>query len=478
MVGIVRIGAYLPKLRLSRKAITRANAWLAPGLVSKGRGVRTMAFWDEDAVTMAVESARDLLAGGGIDRETINALYLASTTMPFADRQNASIVHAALQLNRSCSAMDVTGNYCAGLLTLKQAFERKGSSLVVASDHPVARSAGLNELRYSDGAAAVLVGDDEPIAEYLGGYSITTDFVDHFRISGESYNYNWEERWIREEGYLKLVPQVVGEALAQANLKPSEIDCFILPSVIPGVTKAVARQCGIAEEAVCDALNETCGDTGAAHALLMLAHALEQAKPGQKILVAQFGQGCTAVILQVTDAISSIKVDSVSRYLQQGEEEENYLKLLTFNGLLPWEKGMRGEKNSKTALTVAYRYKDSLLGFVGGKCKETGVVQFPPSKISVNPNGLYVDTQEPYPLAELKGKITSFTADDLAFSMHSPSCYGLVDFEGGGRLLMDFAGHNASDLKVGDAVRFVFRIKDVDEQRGFHRYFWKAAHLQ
>ena len=115
MVGIVRIGAYLPKLRLSRKAITHANAWLAPGLVSKGHGCRTMAFWDEDAVTMAVESVRDLLEAGQIDRETIETLYLASTTMPFTDRQNASIVHAALRLNGSCSALDVTGNYCAGL---------------------------------------------------------------------------------------------------------------------------------------------------------------------------------------------------------------------------------------------------------------------------------------------------------------------------------------------------------------------------
>ena len=59
--GISSFGAYLPRLRLQRKAIAAANAWFNPSVAALGKGERTMANWDEDAVTMAVEAARDAL---------------------------------------------------------------------------------------------------------------------------------------------------------------------------------------------------------------------------------------------------------------------------------------------------------------------------------------------------------------------------------------------------------------------------------
>ena len=61
MVGISAWGAYAPRLRLNRKAAASANAWVAPNLMAKAKGERAMANWDEDALTMAVEAARDAL---------------------------------------------------------------------------------------------------------------------------------------------------------------------------------------------------------------------------------------------------------------------------------------------------------------------------------------------------------------------------------------------------------------------------------
>ena len=68
-VGILAFGAYLPRLRLSRKAVAEANAWFNPGLKGLAKGERTMCNWDEDTVTMAVEAARDCLTGQ--DRGTV-----------------------------------------------------------------------------------------------------------------------------------------------------------------------------------------------------------------------------------------------------------------------------------------------------------------------------------------------------------------------------------------------------------------------
>ena len=103
-VGITSFGAYLPRLRLQRKAMAAANVWFNPSIVGQGKGERTMANWDEDAVTMAVEAARDALPES-LDpltsRRGIGTVFFASTTMPFADRQNAGIVSAARRCHGS-----------------------------------------------------------------------------------------------------------------------------------------------------------------------------------------------------------------------------------------------------------------------------------------------------------------------------------------------------------------------------------------
>src|SRR3546814_8117446 len=77
-IGLTAFGGYIPRLRLQRKAIAQANAWVAPNFLGKGKGERSMANWDEDAVTMAVEAARDLL-GTDDDRSHVDALFFGST---------------------------------------------------------------------------------------------------------------------------------------------------------------------------------------------------------------------------------------------------------------------------------------------------------------------------------------------------------------------------------------------------------------
>src|SRR5271156_1291795 len=109
MTGISAWGAYAPRLRLSRKAVTAANAWIAPNLAGKAKGERAMANWDEDALTMAVEAARDCLPANDpiAERAHVDAVYFGSTSMPFSDRQNAGIVAQALSLRDELSSADV-----------------------------------------------------------------------------------------------------------------------------------------------------------------------------------------------------------------------------------------------------------------------------------------------------------------------------------------------------------------------------------
>src|SRR5690606_4330738 len=103
-VGILAYGGYIPQSRLQRSEIAKAHAWFNPGLKGLAKGERAMANWDEDSVTMAVEAARDCLTG--FDRSQVAAVYMASTTFPFVDRQNAGIVADALGLRRNLQTID------------------------------------------------------------------------------------------------------------------------------------------------------------------------------------------------------------------------------------------------------------------------------------------------------------------------------------------------------------------------------------
>jgi 3-hydroxy-3-methylglutaryl CoA synthase len=481
--GITAFGAYIPRLRLQRKAIAAAHAWANPGIVAQGKGERSMANWDEDAVTMAVEAARDCLPAGSdpiAARTFADALYFASTTMPFADRQNAGIVAAALTLPETIASSDVTGSQRAGTTALMSALNAVASGaqkhpIIAAGDRRKTRAGATQEFQFGDGAAAFGLGTEHVLARYLGGASITVDFVDHFRGDGEDYDYNWEERWIRDEGYSKIVPRAVKAALAKANVAAADVAHFILPCTFAKLDQTIAKLCGIAPERVRDNLSATVGECGTAHALLMLAHALEDAKPGDKILVAAFGQGCDALVFEVTDQIAKYKPHrGVKGWLARRKEEPNYMKWLAFNGLIELEKGMRAEKDNKTALTVTYRKRDMLFGLVGGKCKKCGTAQFPRTRICVNPNCRDVDSQEPYSFAEQTATILSWSADYLTYSQDPPQHYGMITFQDGGRFMTDFTDIDVGTIDSGSKMRMAFRIKDFDDRRGFRRYFWKA----
>ncbi len=478
MVGIVAYGAYVPRLRLNRQAVYEANKWFAPGLRGLSKGERSMANWDEDSITMAVEASRDCLTSH--KAEDVRNIYFASTTHPFKDRQNAGVIGTALNVEQNLSAMDVGGSLKAGTSALIAGLNasRDGApSLVAAADKRMARVASANELNYGDGAAALLCGTENVIARLVGHHSVSMDFVDHFRGEDAEFDYGWEERWIRDEGYAKIVPPAIKAALAACKLTGGDITHFIMPSLMPAVPKLMAKMAGIGEGTVRDLMGASLGDTGAAHALVMLVDALESAKAGDRIMVVAFGQGVDTLVFEVTaekDKLPARK--GLSGWMARRKEEKNYMKFLAFNDMLPIDKGMRAEFDKKTALSVLWRKRDMIYGLVGGKCRVCGTVQFPRSQVCVNPNCHAMDSQDPYAMAGLECSVMSFTADSLTYSPDPPAYYGMITFPEGGRFMADFTDSDKDQVKVGAKMRMTFRIRDNDQMRGgFKRYFWKAT---
>ena len=103
--GIVGYGTYVPYYRLQRSAITAA---LGAG---SGHGSRSVASYDEDATSMSVEAARNLIRSFPAGQApTPGALYFASATPPYLDKTNANAIHAALDLPIARVRRDMVGS--------------------------------------------------------------------------------------------------------------------------------------------------------------------------------------------------------------------------------------------------------------------------------------------------------------------------------------------------------------------------------
>ena len=207
-----------------------------------------------------------------------------------------------------------------------------------------------------------------------------------------------------------------------------------MPALLPALMLRWARPSGLTPEQVQDPMLTTVGDTGVAQTLMMLVAALEDAKPGDKIMVISFGQGCDAFYLTVTDKIAKIKdKKAVKKNLANKVALGSYEKYLAFRKLMPCEIGIRGEETIFTSFSIISRDNRELYGMVGYKCKKCGTPSWPLQRICPNPDCGAVDQNEPYRFADKKANMFTYTSDFLAPSIDPPASYGFIDFEGGGR---------------------------------------------
>ncbi len=473
--GILSYGTYVPRRRLQRSSIHDSNKWFAPGLRGLAKGEKAITGWDEDPITMAVEAGRSCVKS--FARDEIYAISLASTTLPFADRSNSGVVKEAMNLSDEVAVSDRSGSMRAATTGLLDALHDNRQQLCLAADRRKAKLASADEMNYGDAACALLVGEGDVIARYLGGKSTSIDFVDHFREAGSDYDYSWEARFTRDEGYQKILGETIKQCLIDIKVDGSNINHAVIAAPVRGVPQKLASAAGISIDAVADTLIANIGNTGVAHPLLMLANTLQHAQAGDKILLASFGQGADVMVFEATEHLSAVNARQVS-VTAPGLADTNYSRYLFHRGQLDIDKGMRAELDEKQPGTSLARDRKTVLGLVGGRCTETGSIEFPRTEISVAQESRQRGTQEDYFFADRHAKVVSFTADRLAYSPDPPNYYGMIDFEGGGRMVLEFADVQDNEVDVDVPMRMVFRIKAFDDLRDFRKYFWKATPIR
>lgn len=473
-LGITAYGAYVPRLRIDRAHIAVAHKWAVPGLRSQAKGSRAFTSWDEDAITMAVEAARDAIGPG--DASKIDAVRLASSNLPYADLQNAVLVARAIGARHDVATSDAAGSQRAGTSALLQALKGGEAAIVIGSDNPFGKPASTQEMSFGAGAAAFVLGSENIIANLIGSATVASAFVDHFRAGDVVADYNWEERWVRDEGYAKIAPLAIEAALVDARLSIGDIHHFVMPAYLKGAADGVAKKVKF-QGAIAGGLEDGIGYAGTAHALLMLAATLELATPGDRILVVGFGQGADALIFQATDAITDAKpVRGVSVAIADAIATDSYLRMLSFSNGIEMEWGMRSEKSAKTALTEQFRSAFQLETFNAGKCEACGTVQFPQLQYCVKchaPSEQFAQVS----LRDAPCQVLTSTADWLSYHPSPPLYVGFVQFENGARMLMEMVDIGPQGVDTGTPLRMVYRVKEKDRQRGYNRYFWKSTPL-
>jgi 3-hydroxy-3-methylglutaryl CoA synthase len=461
--GLLAYGVYLPYARLERKAI--ADALGAPA----GSGTRAVASYDEDTTSMGVEAARSALRGG---TRTPELLYFATADPPYLDKTNAAAIHAALDLPASTMAVDAGGAVRSGAGALRAALDARVPALAVLSDVRTGLPGGADEREGGDAAVALLLGEGEPLAEPIGHASLTAEFLDRWRVPGESYSRQWEERF-GEFAYVPLGEQALVEALKHAAITAQAVDHLVVAGPHGRSNKRVAASAGVRKEAVADDRTGVIGNTGAAHAGLLLADALDRAQPDQIIAVVSLADGADVTLWRTTAALVNRRprVSVAAQLASPGRVP--YATFLTWRGVIRREPPRRPDPQPPDAPAAA-RAEAWKYAFTGSRCQACGARHVPPQRVCVKCHA--IDRMAPERMSDVPASIATFTVDRLAYSMSPPVVVAVIDFEGGGRFQCEMTDVDPKAVKIGDRVELTFRR--LYTANGIHNYFWKARPIR
>jgi hydroxymethylglutaryl-CoA synthase len=434
--GIQSWGTYVPYRRLDRCQIASVTG------THGGSGTRAVAGYDEDTTTMGVEAARRALGNRAV---TPAAVWFATAAPTYLDRTNATALHAALRLDPEVAAYDALGSVRSAFGILSAALSSGRATLVASADVRYGLPGSADEGSSGDGAAAVLIGDDQTapvLAKVIACASLTEEFVDRWRQPSRPTSQVWEERF-GETRYVPLARQALKRLLNRAGVDVDSISALVVAGLHERACAAAAKQSGVAPERIVDRLGSVVGNVGVAQPLLLLASALENARPNDVIVLLGLADGAEAIAFRVTDAITSYRPAPTVAAQIAGGAPVSYGRFLTWRGLLTVEPPRRPEP-ARPSSSAAARNADWKFGLVG-------------------PAGV---------LAEQRGTVTTFTVDKLAYSPSPPVVFAVVDFDDGTRFPVELTDVDADEVTIGTRVEMTFRRLFVAD--GIANYFWKA----
>ena len=168
------------------------------------------------------------------------------------------------------------------------------------------------------------------MAELVGRGAASDEFLDRWRVPGESDSHVWEERF-GEEMYVPLAREAFADALKDAGITESDIDHAVVVGLHVRAVKAVRAALGIPEGVMAPDLTGRSAISARPTPASALADVLERAEPGQVIVVLSLADGADALVLRTTDALPAAQaaarqagVPTVAEQLAAGRTDLSY----------------------------------------------------------------------------------------------------------------------------------------------------------
>ncbi len=464
MVGICRYGSYLPVHRLERRLIEQAWG------TRQAKGEIAVANYDEDALTLAIDAAMACL---GDPPAALEGAFFASTSAPYAEKQISSVLATACDLPRSITTADFAGSVRAGLAATLAALRtvQAGAAsavLVAAADVRVAAPESELEGVLGDGAAALVVGEHEVIAEFLGAAAVADEFTHLWRTDVQRTVQVTGGRFSTDFGYGRDLAAAIRALLERQGLEPGAIRFVALAAPDARAAADLAKGLGFdAKTQVVASLHGEIGCTGSAEPLLLLARALDSAAPGDLILVGGGGEGADALLFRATPALAAHRAATpLATWVAAKTPLPSYQRYLKFRRLIEVE-----EVTDTVTNVLEYQERKQDIRLYGSKCEACGQVQYPMARVCIR-------CRVPDRLADVRlarrGTVFTFTVDHLIANLEHPLPMAVVDAEGGGRLYLQIA--DADDIAIGASVTFTYRR--LHEGAGNRNYYWKARPIR
>jgi hydroxymethylglutaryl-CoA synthase len=323
--GIVGYGVYVPRFRIKVEEIARV--WGQPGEIVKNSlkvDEKSVPDMDEDTITISVEASKNAVKMANIDPSKIEAVYVGSESHPYAVKPTATFVSEAINaapmttaadLEFACKAGTAGIQMCIGLVKSKEI----KMGLAVGADCSQGRPGDALEYTASAGACALIIGNDNCIATIDHTESFTTDTPDFWRREGANYP-SHGGRFTGAPAYFKHVLAAARNIMEHTNTTPDDFDYVIFHEPNAKFPMSTAKILGFPMKKLEPSLVvRSIGNTYSASSPLGLAAVLDNAKPGERILMVSYGSGSgsDAFILTVTEEIENHRgiVPTVQDYL-------------------------------------------------------------------------------------------------------------------------------------------------------------------
>ncbi len=312
--GIVSYGVYIPRYRIRVDEIARV--WGDGDDISTSLRVfeKSVPDLDEDAVTIAVEAARNAMARARLDPCRIGAIYAGSESHPYAVKPTGTIVGEAICSSSNFTAADFEFACKAGTAAIQACLGLVSSNLIdlglaIGSDVSQGAPGDMLEYTAAAGGAAYVIGSRDLAAEIEGFYSFTTDTPDFWRREGMPYPEHGG-RFTGEPAYFKHVSSAATGLMERLGTSPHDYDYAVFHQPNGKFPVRVSKKLGFTKEQREPGLVvPMIGNTYSGSCLIGLAATLDVAKPGDRIFVTSFGSGAgsDAFSISVKDRIDDIR---------------------------------------------------------------------------------------------------------------------------------------------------------------------------